>query len=126
MDMATRSSLIDYAALVRPDRVHARVYTDPAIFEDELERIWYREWVFVGHESEVPNVGDYRTGHIGQQPIIITRGHDMQVRVLLNRCTHRGNTLCQTRSGNAPTFTCSYHGWTYSCEGDLKLSLIHI
>ncbi|GAB4352138.1 MAG: aromatic ring-hydroxylating dioxygenase subunit alpha [Immundisolibacter sp.] len=120
MDMAARASPIDYAALVKPDRVHARVYTDPDIFEDELERIWYREWVFVGHESEVPNVGDYRTGHIGRQPILITRGRDMQVRVLLNRCTHRGNTLCQARSGNAPTFTCSYHGWTYSCEGDLQ------
>ncbi len=51
MDMATRSSLIDYAALVRPDRVHGSLYTDPAIFEEELNRIWYREWVFVGHES---------------------------------------------------------------------------
>ena len=120
MDMATRSSLIDYAALVRQDRVHSRVYTDPVIFEEELDRIWYREWVFIGHDSEVPNPGDYRTGYLGKQPIIITRGRDMQVRVLLNRCTHRGNTLCQTRSGNAQTFTCSYHGWTYSCEGDLQ------
>ena len=76
--------------------------------------------MFVGHESEVPNVGDYRTGLLGQQPILITRGKDMQVRVMLNRCTHRGNTICQARRGNAQTFTCSYHGWTYSCEGDLK------
>lgn len=111
---------VDYRELVRPDRVHGRLYTDPQIFEEELERIWYREWIFIGHESEVPEVGDYRTGYIGKQPIIITRGRDGNVHVVLNRCTHRGNTLCQTRRGNARTFTCSYHGWTYTCEGDLQ------
>jgi simple sugar transport system permease protein len=63
---------IDYADLVRDDRVHGRVYYDPDIFADELEKIWYRQWVFIGHESEFPNPGDYRTERIGLQPIIAT------------------------------------------------------
>lgn len=120
MDMATRTPYIDYHELVQPDRVHARVYYDPQIFEEELARIWHREWIFIGHESEVPEPGDYRTGRLGRQPIIITRGADHQVHVLLNRCRHRGNTICQQRRGHAMTFTCAYHGWTYDCDGTLR------
>ena len=118
--VSTLSSGIDYNELIREDRVHSSVYYDPDIFEDELEKIWYRQWIFIGHESEVPNSGDFRTGMLGQQPIIIARDREGQLNVFFNRCRHRGNTICQLRRGNAKFLTCSYHGWTYSINGDLQ------
>ena len=110
---------IDYAELVRDDRVHASLYYDPRIFEEELEKIWYRNWVYVGHAGEVPNPGDFRTGHIGRQPIIIVRDSGGEVQVFLNRCLHRGNTVCQADRGNAQGFICAYHGWSFNLQGEL-------
>ena len=92
--------------LVREDRVHRRVYTDPAIFEEELRRIFGRIWVFVGHESEVPYPGDYRTTLIGRQPVILSRHSDGQVYVLYNRCMHRGALVCREEAGNSKHFRC--------------------
>ena len=113
------SQAVDYDALVREDRVHSRVYTDPQVFEDEMERIFHRGWVFVGHASEVPNAGDYRLAWVGRYPIIMARGEDGQVRLLSNRCRHRANTVCQIERGNTRFFRCDYHGWMYRNDGSL-------
>jgi len=110
---------IDYGHLVRDDRVNGRVYYDPEIFRHEIDRIWHREWVYVAHESEVPETGDYVTRQIGRQPVIVSRDEDGRIHVLLNRCMHRGNTVCQSDGGNAHAFRCAYHGWTYNNRGDL-------
>ena len=109
----------DYASLIQPDRVHGSLYTDPAIFAEELERIWYHTWVFVGHASEVPEPGDYVRKSVAQQDVIMTRGKDGQVRLLLNRCAHRGNLVCEDARGNSSSFRCPYHGWTYRNTGEL-------
>ena len=111
---------VDYGELVLNDRVHASLYYDPEIFEEELEKIWYRTWVYIGHAGEVPNPGDFRTGHIGRQPIIIVRDSTGEVQVFLNRCRHRGNTVCQLDRGNTRGFLCAYHGWSYNLEGELS------
>jgi len=108
-----------YDELVAEDRVHDRVYTDPLIFEEELERIFHGGWVFVGHEGEVPEAGDFRTRVLGRQPVILVRGDDGAVRVLMNRCTHRGAAVCPYERGNARRFTCAYHGWTFRSSGEL-------
>ena len=100
----------DYPGLIRPDRVHGSLYTDPRVFADELARIWYRTWVYVGHESEVPEPGDYVRKTLGLQDVIMTRGADGRVRLLLNRCAHRGNLVCEAERG---------HGWTYKNTGEL-------
>lgn len=105
--------------LVEPGRVHRRVYTDADIFELEMARIFGRAWVFVGHESQVPNPGDYRTTDIGRQPVILIRHTDGKVRVLLNRCSHRGAKICNTPCGNARRLTCLYHGWSFDTDGAL-------
>jgi phenylpropionate dioxygenase-like ring-hydroxylating dioxygenase large terminal subunit len=115
----TAGSKVDYHALVLDDRVNGRVYYDPAIFRDEIDRIWHREWIFVAHESEVPEPGDYVMRQVGMQPVIVSRDEDRQVHILLNRCMHRGNTVCQSERGNAHAFRCAYHGWTYNNRGDL-------
>ena len=105
--------------LIGVDRVHGRLYTDPGIYELEIERIWNRTWVFVGHESEVPEPNDYVLKWLGTEPVIMTRDKAGEVRLLLNRCSHRANQVCDTPSGNAGVFTCPYHGWRFSNSGQL-------
>jgi phenylpropionate dioxygenase-like ring-hydroxylating dioxygenase large terminal subunit len=108
---------IDYDELVKEDRVHSAIYTSPEIFEEEMEKIFYRDWIYIGHSSEVPEPGDYVTRFIGRQPVIMTRDEDGQVNLLMNRCRHRGNTVCQYERGNSMFLRCSFHGWTYNIKG---------
>jgi phenylpropionate dioxygenase-like ring-hydroxylating dioxygenase large terminal subunit len=115
----TTNGSVDYDALVRDDRVHSRVYTDQQIFADEMERVFHRGWVFVGHASEIPEPGDYRLAWVGRYPIIMVRGADGEVRLLSNRCRHRANTVCQLERGNTQFFRCDYHGWMYRNDGSL-------
>lgn len=117
--MSSVLSPVDYRALVKDDRIHASLYTDPRIFDDEMERIFRRGWVFVGHDSEIPRAGDFVTRSIGLEPVIMVRGRDGEVAVLVNRCMHRGTMVCQADRGSARTFQCPYHGWTYDLSGGL-------
>lgn len=119
MTEALQSAKVDYERLVHEDKVHGSLYYDPRVFEDELERIFYREWIYVGHESEVSQPGDYHLKRIGRQPVIMTRDKQGEVHLLLNRCTHRGNELCQSEWGNSSHFRCPYHGWTFKNDGQL-------
>jgi phenylpropionate dioxygenase-like ring-hydroxylating dioxygenase large terminal subunit len=109
----------DLKSLVQPDRVHRAVYTDPALFELELERLFGRAWLILGHESQVKSPGDFFTTRMGRQPVIVTRHTDGSVKVLVNRCLHRGARVCELASGNARQFVCAYHGWTYETDGSL-------
>jgi len=109
----------DIAALVQEGRVHSRIYTEPAIFELELRRIFYRAWIYIGHLSEVPATGDFRVRRIGRQPVILVRGADGAVRVLMNRCRHRGAAVCEKEVGQTKYFRCWYHGWVYDTTGKL-------
>jgi fatty-acyl-CoA synthase len=110
---------VDLRDLVRGSHIHGSLYRDPAVFQRELEAIWYKVWVYIGHESEVPAAGDFVRRQIGLQPVIMVRGDDGRVRVFFNRCRHRGNMLCHVDRGNAPAFVCPYHGWSYSNEGEM-------
>ena len=106
---------------VRPDegKVLGHVYSDPDVFRLEIERIWKRLWLFAGHESEVPESGDYVTRTVGTVPLIISRTPDGEVAVSVNQCRHRGNLVCNHEAGNASAFKCAYHGWTYGSDGGL-------
>ncbi|WP_205792708.1 aromatic ring-hydroxylating dioxygenase subunit alpha [Burkholderia sp. Ac-20353] len=106
--------------LVQTDRVSPTLYNDEKIFEAELDRIFYNTWVWVAHESELPNPGDFRTTTIGRQPVIVVRDKTGQVNVLQNRCRHRGATVCEQAKGNAKGFTCPYHAWSYGLDGALR------
>ncbi|WP_371878497.1 aromatic ring-hydroxylating dioxygenase subunit alpha [Comamonas sp. C11] len=106
------------AALIRPDSVHKSVYTDPAIFALEMERIYGRAWIYVGHESQVPNSGDFHTTRIGSQDVVMVRGQEGQVKVLYNRCPHKGAKLVAEGDGCVGKFfRCSYHAWTFKLDG---------
>jgi phenylpropionate dioxygenase-like ring-hydroxylating dioxygenase large terminal subunit len=109
----------EIATLIEPGRVHRRVYTDPDLFELEMERIFGRAWLYVGHGSQAPNPGDFITTEIGRQPVIMVRHRDGSVKVLLNRCTHRGAKVVNERSGHAQRLTCCYHGWSFDTDGRL-------
>ena len=108
----------DIADLVRPDSVHKRVYTDPAIFALEMQRIYGRAWIYVGHDSQVPGVGDFHTTRIGDQDVVMVRAQDGHVHVLYNRCPHRGAKLVPEGDGCAGRlFRCPYHAWTFRLDG---------
>lgn len=109
-----------WAELIRPEQVHGSLYSDPAIFQEELEKIWYRTWVYVGHASEIPKPNDYVMKSIGPQPVIMTRDKEGKIHLLQNRCAHRGNEVTVKQRGNARTFTCHYHGWTFNNTGELR------
>jgi len=113
----------DYRALVQPDRVHRSVYTDAAVFELELQRVFGRAWLYIGHESQVREVGDFATAWIGRQPVIMIRHADRSVQVLHNRCPHRGVMVITEERGNTGNLLrCPYHGWTFRTNGALVLA----
>ena len=108
------------AALVREAEVHRDVYIDDEIFQLEMENLFATTWVFVGHESQVPNSGDYFTTMIGNQPILMVRHSDNTIKVLYNRCPHKGTKIAIDGCGNAGKFfRCPYHAWTFKTDGSL-------
>jgi phenylpropionate dioxygenase-like ring-hydroxylating dioxygenase large terminal subunit len=110
-----------YARLVTDDyRVHRSAYVDPAVFEDEMTRIFGGTWVYLLHESEIPDPGSFRTLRVGLRPVIVTRAEDGAIHALLNRCSHRGALLCTAPAGTARRFQCAYHGWTFASDGRLS------
>jgi phenylpropionate dioxygenase-like ring-hydroxylating dioxygenase large terminal subunit len=108
------------ASLVQPDRVHRAVYTDPALFELEMARLFGRAWLLLGHESQIRQPGDFFTTRLAREPVIVTRHTDGSVRVLVNRCAHRGTMVCEAPRGQARQLVCPYHGWTYGTDGSLR------
>jgi benzoate/toluate 1,2-dioxygenase subunit alpha len=107
-------------ALVRDDAVHRDVYLDPELFTLEMEELWAKTWIYVGHESQVPNPGDYYACVIGTEPVMMIRQSDARVRVLRNRCAHKGSKLVSDTSGNVGRFIrCPYHAWSYRTDGSI-------
>ena len=95
------------------------IFSDQAIYEMELERIFARCWNFMCHESQIPNKGDYFLTFIGEESVIATRDKTGTLQVFINSCRHRGNAVCRAESGNARSFLCTYHGWTFGLDGKL-------
>ncbi|MGO4426012.1 aromatic ring-hydroxylating dioxygenase subunit alpha, partial [Streptomyces sp. MCAF7] len=118
--MTARPGTPDIASLVESDRVAGTLYTDPALFEREMDRIFHRTWVWVAHESEIAKAGDFKTAWVGRRPVIVTRDRKGGINVLLNRCRHRGASVCEAPKGNGNGFTCPYHAWSYALDGTLR------
>lgn len=100
--------------------VSLKIFNNPEIYALELRRIFARSWIFIGHETELRNPGDYALRRIGEDPFIFVRDETGTLRVLFNACRHRGVQVCRAEMGNAKNFTCPYHGWTYSNSGALE------
>ncbi|MFF1739676.1 aromatic ring-hydroxylating oxygenase subunit alpha [Streptomyces mirabilis] len=118
--MTVSPEIPDIASLVEGDRVAGTLYTGPDLFELEMDRIFHRTWVWVAHESEIAKAGDFKTAWIGRRPVIVSRDRRGGINVLLNRCRHRGASVCDVPKGNGNGFTCPYHAWSYALDGTLR------
>ena len=103
----------------RTFRVNREVFRSEEIFARERNQIWDRHWLYLGHESEVPKTGDYKQRTLAGRPLIFARDSRNNVRAYLNACPHRGTVLCRETEGNAKTFQCFYHAWTFANTGEL-------
>ena len=106
--------------LIRDDAVNRRVYTDPEIFALEMERIWGRAWIYVAHESQIPDKGSYFTTTLAKQSVLLVRHDDDTFYLFFNRCAHKGSKVIEHNSGRAPILRCGYHGWTYQTNGQCR------
>ena len=110
----------DIRALFQGYQVHRDVYISNDIYEFEMKHLFANTWVFLGHDSQTPNKGDYYTTQIGDQPVIMVRHTDDQIHVLLNRCPHKGTKIAIDRTGNTGKFfRCPYHAWSFKTDGCL-------
>jgi phenylpropionate dioxygenase-like ring-hydroxylating dioxygenase large terminal subunit len=110
-----------YDRLVDDERglIDRNIYVNPDIYQAELEAVFTRAWLFIGHESMIPNAGDFFTSRMGEESVILTRDRDQKIHAFLNTCRHRGMKVCRYDQGNTPLFTCPYHAWSYSLDGKL-------
>lgn len=114
--------MIDIASLVDTERglLDRRVLWDEEIYQLELERVFARCWLFLAHESQIPNPGDFVTTWMGEDNVIVTRRRDGSIGAMVNSCPHRGNRVCLADNGNVRGFVCNYHGWSFGLDGALR------
>ena len=97
-----------------------KFYIDNIIFEKDIEHIFSNQWVFVGHVSRIPNIGDYFTVSIGNESVIVIRDKESKINCFYNVCRHRGSHICLESEGSVRKLICPYHAWTYNLDGALK------
>jgi len=107
-------------ALVRDREVHKDLYINQELFELEMETLFANTWVYVGHASQVPNKGDFYTTTVGTEEVVMVRHSDNSIKVLYNRCPHKGVKVAGDTCGNTGRFfRCPYHAWTFRTDGRL-------
>ena len=111
----------DVRSLVDMQRglISREVFVSDELYKQELEQVFARTWLFIGHTSQIPNPNDFFLSRMGEESVIMTRDRQGEVHVLLNTCMHRGMKVCRYDEGNTPVFSCPYHGWSYSTDGNL-------
>ena len=110
-----RPGLVD----VSTGQISREIFVNEEIYREELERLFARAWLFVGHESQIPKPGDFFVSGMGEESVILCRDRAGKVHVFLNSCRHRGMKVCRYDEGTTPVFTCPYHGWSYGTDGKL-------
>jgi len=113
--MPDMSRLVDF----KRGLVNRRIFSDEQIYRMEIERIFRRCWIYLAHESQIPNPGDFVSVEIAADSILVCRTNDGEIKAFINSCRHRGNKVCRADRGNAKGFVCSYHGWSYNVDGRL-------
>ena len=110
-----RPGLVDLAT----GQISREIFVNDDIYAQEQERVFARSWLFVGHESQIPNPGDFFVSRMGEESVILCRDRAGAVHVFLNSGRHRGMKVCRYDDGNTTVFTCPYHGWSYATDGAL-------
>ena len=110
-----RPGLVDLAS----GQISREIFVNDEIYAEEQEKIFTRAWLFVGHESQIPNPGDYVVSCMGEESVILCRDRANTIHVFLNSCRHRGMKVCRYDEGNTTVFTCPYHGWSFGTDGRL-------
>ncbi|WP_252717142.1 Rieske 2Fe-2S domain-containing protein, partial [Herbaspirillum sp. B65] len=100
-------------------RCRRDIFTNEELFELEMKHLFESNWVYLAHESQIPEINDYYTTWIGRQPVVITRDKTGELHAVINACAHKGAMLCRRKHGNKSSFTCPFHGWTFSNSGKL-------
>jgi benzoate/toluate 1,2-dioxygenase alpha subunit len=119
MIQQTLDRAVDHGGNSGAYRVARDIFTDPEIFELEMKHVFEGNWIYLAHESQIPNNNDYFTTYIGRQPIFIARDREGELNAFINACSHRGAMLCRFKRGNKVLFTCPFHGWTFTNSGKL-------
>lgn len=104
---------------IKEGEISREIFVNEDIYEEEKERIFTRAWLYVGHESQIKNPGDFFTSKMGEESVILTRDRAGKIHVFLNSCTHRGMKVCRYDEGNTKNFTCPYHAWSFGTDGEL-------
>jgi phenylpropionate dioxygenase-like ring-hydroxylating dioxygenase large terminal subunit len=117
--MASNALLEETAQALAGGELPAAMFNDAATFELECDKIFTRSWIYLAHESEIPEPGDYVLRYIVRDPFVVIRDEGGELRALLNHCRHKGMQVCRSEAGNASHFRCPYHGWTYRNDGAL-------
>jgi len=104
---------------VETGELDRRIFSDEQIYQEELKKIFGRAWNFMCHQSQIPDPGDFFMNWIGEDEVIVVRARDGNINVMLNTCSHRGNSVCRAELGTTKSFFCSYHGWNYDLDGSL-------
>ena len=118
-DQETLATVLEDNAKQGTCRVARNIFTDPEIFELEMKHIFEGNWIYLAHESQVPNKNDYFTTYMGRQPVFIARNRDGELNAFVNACSHRGGMLCRFKRGNRVIYICPFHGWTFTSSGKL-------
>ena len=114
----TASQLLESISAYVPGRSLAQgFYTNPELFEHEVQRIFFQQWLFAGHIARIQNPGDYFLYEMGGESVIIIRGENREVHALVNVCSHRGSRICLDPEGNVKRLVCPYHAWCYDLTG---------
>ena len=110
-----------FGGMVDADRglISRELFVSDQVYEEELEKVFARAWLFVGHESQIPKAGDFFVSRMGEESVILCRDRQDKIHVFLNSCRHRGMKVCRYDEGNTPVFSCPYHGWSYATDGNL-------
>lgn len=105
---------------LRGGTISREIFVSPEFYHAELERLFTRAWLFVGHESLIPNPGDFFVSRMGEESVILCRDQAGELHVFLNSCRHRGMKVCRYEQGNTSLFVCPYHSWSYTTDGKLQ------
>lgn len=119
IDLNNLDSLVEEDKEKGNFRCKREIFTDEQLFELEMKHIFEGNWVYLAHESQLPNINDYYSTNIGRQPVFITRNKDGELNAFINACAHRGAQLARYKHGNKSSFTCPFHGWTFNNSGKL-------